>query len=144
MIKSSDIHTGGCLCGNIKYEATGAPVVVAHCHCNDCQRSSGAGHTTGAMFAIKNVAISGDLAKFSHQSNVGTNVTKTFCPKCGSSIFGQNDGSPDYITISLGSFDDSSVFNPEVVIFAQNKKHWDVMDDTLLTFDEQPDWKPET
>lgn len=95
------------------------------------------------MFAVKNVTISGELAKFTHQSNAGNTVTKTFCPKCGSSIFGQNDGSLDYITISLGSLDDSSMFKPEVVVFARNKKPWDLMDDTLLTFDERPDWKPE-
>ena len=42
--------TGRCLCGECSYAIEGQPVVVAHCHCRDCQRLSGAGHTTGAMF----------------------------------------------------------------------------------------------
>ena len=47
--------TGRCLCGACAYEIEGEPVVVAHCHCLDCQRLSGAGHSTGAMFAESNI-----------------------------------------------------------------------------------------
>ena len=144
MIKSTDIHTGGCMCGDVKFKATGVPVVVAHCHCEECQRSSGAGHTTGAMFAVKNVSISGALAKFNYQSRAGNTVTKSFCPKCGSALFGQNDGMADHVTISLGTFDDSSKFEPEVVVFASNRKPWDLMGEKLMTFDKHPEWKPET
>jgi hypothetical protein len=31
---------GGWLCGGVRYEIEGEPVVVAHCHCTDCQRLS--------------------------------------------------------------------------------------------------------
>lgn len=43
--------TGGCLCGAVRYEIKGKPVVVARCHCEECQKISGAGHSVGAMFA---------------------------------------------------------------------------------------------
>ncbi len=29
-----------CSCGKVKYEATGKPIVVAVCYCDDCQRGS--------------------------------------------------------------------------------------------------------
>ncbi len=143
MDKNSEIHTGGCLCGNIRYEITGAPVVVAHCHCKDCQRVSGAGHTTGAMFATTQFTITGSFAEYSLESNAGNQVTKVFCPTCGSPIFGRNDGMEGFVTVSLGTLDDSSTFKPEVVIFASNKKTWDIMSDTLPTFLAQPEWSPE-
>ena len=142
MDENSGIYTGGCLCGNIRYEVSGAPVVVAHCHCEDCQRVSGAGHTTGAMFATEQFTITGTLSEYRLESTAGTTVTKTFCPNCGSPIFGRNDGMDGFVTVSLGTLDDSSAFEPEVTIFARNKKDWDVMDDTLPTFPAQPEWSP--
>ncbi len=144
MDKKSEIHTGGCLCGNIQYEATGTAVVVAHCHCDDCQRASGAGHTTGAMFATTQFTITGNFAEYALVSNAGNRVTKVFCPTCGSPIYGRNDGMEGFVTISLGTMDDSSGFEPEVVIFANNKKPWDIMNDTLATFPTQPEWSPKT
>ncbi len=35
------------------------------------------------------------------------------------------------------------VVDPEVVIFTRNKKHWDMIDENLVSFDTQPDWKPD-
>ncbi len=43
--------TGGCLCGSIRYEATGQPYNITHCHCLDCRRSSGAPFVTWASFS---------------------------------------------------------------------------------------------
>ena len=39
---------GGCLCGAMRYEATGRPYNITHCHCTDCRRSSGAAFVTWA------------------------------------------------------------------------------------------------
>lgn len=140
--KKSQFHRGGCLCGAVRYEADGTPVVVAHCHCEDCQRGSGSGHSTGAMFAVENFRMEGKTAEYSLESNQGNQVTKVFCPTCGSPIVGRNSGMDGYVTISLGSLDDSSMLEPQVVIFARNKMPWDVMDETLPTIQTQPDWKP--
>ena len=136
------VRQGGCCCGSIRYQVTGKPVIVAHCHCQDCQRISGAGHTTGAMFKIDNVEIYGEPGQFILEANNGNQVTRGFCRHCGSPIFGRNSGSVGHITLSLGTFDDSSDFDPEVVIFTRNKKHWDMIDEDLACFDAQPDWKP--
>ena len=134
---------GRCLCGNVRYEASGDPKIVAHCHCVDCQRLTGAGHSTGAMFAATQVRSTGKVAEFKLQSENGNEVTRVFCPSCGSPMWGRNSGMPGFITISLGTFADSSGFEPEVVVFARNRKPWDVMDAALPTFDAQPAWTPQ-
>lgn len=47
------------------------------------------------------------------------------------------------MTISLGTLDDSSSFEPEVIVFARNQKPWDVMDKQITAFMAQPNWHPE-
>ena len=136
------VHTGRCHCGSIRYQATGAPVIVAHCHCADCQRLSGTGHSTGAMFAVENFKLEGRVSEYALDADNGNRVTKAFCPKCGSQVLGRNSGSADYVTVSLGTFDDSSELEPQVAFFARNRKPWDIMDHQLPTFELQPDWKP--
>ena len=33
--------TGGCLCGQVRYECSADPFFMGNCHCRDCQKSSG-------------------------------------------------------------------------------------------------------
>ena len=136
------VRRGRCLCGGVQFEADGAPVIVAHCHCVDCQRLTGAGHSTGAMFPVDRFRLTGTAAEHQLRSDNGNDVTRVFCPACGSPICGRNTAMPGFVTISLGTFDDSSAFVPEVVVFARNRKPWDTMDTSLATFAAQPPWRP--
>ncbi len=133
---------GRCSCGACTYEIEGDAVVVAHCYCRDCQRLSGAGHTTGAMFAEAGVSISGNPASFKLTSEAGNTVTRLFCDKCGSPLFGMNSGMPGFMTVSLGTLDTPDLLTPEVAIFARTRPHWDAIDASVATFDAQPGWKP--
>ena len=38
--------TGGCRCGNVRYECTAEPIATLHCHCRDCQYASGGAFAT--------------------------------------------------------------------------------------------------
>lgn len=142
-IRDDQIHRGRCLCGVVTYEVIGAPQIVAHCHCSDCQRLTGAGHSTGAMYPLERFKMSGPVREHTLTSEAGNTVTRGFCPGCGSPVFGRNSGMPGYVTITLGTLDDSSMFEPAVVVFARNRRPWDVMDRELPTFDAQPAWRPE-
>ncbi|MGY8998044.1 MAG: GFA family protein, partial [Alphaproteobacteria bacterium] len=33
MVTAGKTTTGGCMCGGVRYEATGEPRAVGHCHC---------------------------------------------------------------------------------------------------------------
>jgi len=95
------------------------------------------------MFKIADVEIFGKPGEYILEANNGNRVTKGFCRNCGSPIFGRNSGSEEHLTLSLGTFDDSSQFDPQVVIFSRNKQHWDLINENLPRFDTQPDWKPD-
>lgn len=38
--------TGSCLCGAVKYEATGVATRFLHCHCSRCRKATGTGHAS--------------------------------------------------------------------------------------------------
>ena len=135
--------SGRCLCGRCSYEIEGEPIIVAHCHCLDCQRLSGAGHTTGAMFAEQEVKLAGEPSSYLLESDGGNTVTRLFCGDCGSPLFGKNSGMPGFMTVTLGTLDDPNVLQPQVAVYARSRRRWDLMDTDLATFDSQPSWKPE-
>lgn len=137
------MRAGRCLCGSVTYEIDGEPTVVAHCHCDDCKRLTGAGHSTGAMFPADVVRVFGPVTEFALVSAGNGVVTRTFCPTCGSPLFGRNTGMPGFLTVTVGTLDDPDGVTPQVVVFARSRCRWDPSDPTLPTFATQPDWKPE-
>jgi hypothetical protein len=50
---------------------------------------------------------------------------------------------PAFVTVSLGTLEDSSDFKPVVAIFARNRKPWDMPDESIQTFEDQPSWRPQ-
>ena len=136
------MRQGSCSCGQVTYVARGEPIVTAHCHCRDCQRITGTAHSTGAMFAVGDVTLTGKTAEFELPGITGATVTRTFCPTCGSPLFGKNTKMPGFITLTLGTFDDLESFTPQVAIFARSKPTWDAVDPSVQSFETQPAWSP--
>lgn len=133
------MRTGGCLCGALRYELEGEPVVVAICHCRDCQKLSGAGHATGALVATAQLRLAGSAARYRTTARSGTDVVRTFCPTCGSPISTENSGKPGFITVMLGSLDEPVDWKPSIELFARNRKPWDRDNATVQSFDTQPE-----
>ena len=94
------------------------------------------------MFAASNIRLRGAVASYELASEAGTTVTRLFCPRCGSPLFGKNSGMPGFMTVSVGTLDSSDDLAPQVTIFARTRRTWDVMDSKLATFEAQPAWKP--
>jgi len=109
-MSDEQIHQGRCLCGVVTYKVRGKPKIVAHCHCVDCQRLSGAGHLPGAMYSEKQFNLNGEVREYELTAENGTVVIRVFCPSCGSPILGKNTGMPGFVTISLGTLKDFSEF----------------------------------
>ncbi len=133
---------GGCLCGKVRYEIAGDPVVVVHCYCRDCQRVSGAGHSTGAMFPLSGISITGEMAEFQSAAESGSTVSHLFCGRCSSCLFGKNTNMPGFMTVTAGTLDDPGQLKPQVAIYARSRPHWDPLDPRVQSFDSQPSWKP--
>lgn len=104
--------TGGCLCGQLRFEASGAPHRVGICHCLDCRKHHGALFHASAIFPEEAVAVQGESRAFGGRH---------FCPSCGSTVFGR---SGDEIELNLGSFDQPDAFKPTYELWTVRRERW--------------------
>lgn len=98
--------TGGCLCGAVRYEITGALREVVNCHCSKCRRFHGHfGAYTSTL--EKNLAfiIKEGLKWFHSTTDETENVYRGFCSVCGSSLFWHPRGGQT-ISVTAGSLDE--------------------------------------
>ena len=50
-------HSGGCLCGEVRFEVEGKPSFVGVGHCKDCQLRTGSLFGVGVFFAEKKIGV---------------------------------------------------------------------------------------
>ena len=83
-----EIHEGGCVCGAVRFRATGQPANVIVCHCTWCQRRTGSGFAVIPKFTRKQIEIlSGDLGHYrSYSDESGRWLELEFCTNCGTNI----------------------------------------------------------
>lgn len=120
---------GGCVCGKVRYRATGNPLWGSFCHCRECQRFSGAGHlpvmgVDGAGFSVQ-----GEPRRFTLAGGSGKPATRWFCGDCGSLLYGETEAIAGLIIVYVGSLDDPSIFKPQARLNIKHRHAWDAVDD---------------
>ncbi|HET9955920.1 MAG TPA: GFA family protein [Polyangiaceae bacterium] len=102
---------GGCLCGSIRYEVEGEPLITATCYCRDCQYAAGGGPGYAASFLREKVRITrGEPVTFESESSAKNRVQRQFCGRCGTPLFSNSSAAPMLLTVKVGSLDDPSEF----------------------------------
>lgn len=104
--------TGGCLCGCVRFEASGDPYRVGVCHCLDCRKHHGALFHASAIFPENAVIVEGKTNSYEG---------RYFCPHCGSSVFSK---SGDEVEINLGSLDAPDQFKPTYELWTIRREAW--------------------
>ena len=104
--------TGGCLCGALRVAAVGRPYRVGLCHCLDCRKHTGSLFHASAIFPQDAVTIEGEASDYGARS---------FCPRCGSSVFGR---SGDEIELSLGALDSPDRLVPTYELWTIRREAW--------------------
>ncbi|MEI7446998.1 MAG: GFA family protein [Burkholderiales bacterium] len=109
------VHPGGCLCGELRLSAHGAPLRVNACHCTFCQRMTGTAFHTGVTFARDAVRFEGTTPKvYEHVSDgSGHSVFIHSCPRCATNVALTLSRWPEVCAVLRGAFDDPDRFPPE-------------------------------
>jgi hypothetical protein len=75
--------TGRCMCGDIRFQFTGAPIETAHCHCESCRRHTSSSFVT--YIVVDKAAFRYTKGKpVIYASSPG--VQRGHCGRCGAPI----------------------------------------------------------
>ena len=134
-----DRRTATCACGQLVFVARGAPVFIALCHCEACQRRTGSTHQVAAWFASDHVEHrSGDFKVFERVGDLGMTIRFEFCGDCGSTVSWTTVGTSNTRAIAAGCFADPSLPKPEVELFTSRRHPWMRGVDGVPQFETQP------
>jgi hypothetical protein len=117
----SDQIEGGCLCGAVRFVATGEPKWVAWCHCQSCRKHSGA--PVSVFAAIRRdayVVTKGEITKF----NSSPGMWRGFCAKCGSTLTCESERLSTETHFHIGSIDQAALLQPSRHIFPEERLPW--------------------
>jgi len=131
-------HTGGCLCGNVRYEVSGPSFWKSICYCESCTRAAGAPAIACAGF---------DKSKFRllkghieiYESSPG--VLRGFCRHCGTSLTYQKnpevlEGALDDVYILTRTLDDPSGYPPDDHVHYDERVSWFNVEDELPHYEQ--------
>ena len=121
---------GGCLCGAVRFTVTLPTLFCGHCHCSMCRRNHSAAYVT--WFAIPRSQLCIDsgadlLTRYASSSH----GSRSFCSRCGSSLFCVSTHLPDIVDIPLASMDGAIDRLPESHIYFDDRASWTIVGDQL-------------
>ncbi|MDA0319563.1 MAG: GFA family protein [Proteobacteria bacterium] len=123
--------SGGCLCGSVRYKVSSDPSFVLNCHCEDCRRSTGSVYGTNVLVDEDKVQITGEVSLYVHTADSGNEMTKRFCPNCGTLLFGNSSGRQNSVSIRAGTIDQFDLIKPQMNVFVAKKIESTPINDSL-------------
>jgi hypothetical protein len=129
-------HLGGCVCGAVRYQVIGNPVVATVCHCKFCQKRLASAFAVLASFKEEAVELlHGEVREVeNHSDESGRWLRMNFCPKCGTTVFHTAELRPGIRTVAAGTFDDPTWFNIDRHIWVRSKLPWVTIPDGVATY----------
>ena len=136
-------HTGGCLCGAVRYSITVPIKELRACHCLDCQRSSGAHGAVVAFVRRENFSITqGAPKRYAKKADSGRTLVRYFCGDCGSPLYSHRENLPEVIGVRAGTLDDPSGLRITAHIWTNSAQPWSYIDPAAKHYPAQPEAPP--
>lgn len=118
------ITEGGCLCGDIGYEITGAPVRMMNCHCSRCRLGRAAAYATNVFYKLEAFRwVRGAPLATEYKVPDARFHTAAFCSRCGGKV---PRLSPErgVVAVPAGSLDTDPGMRAQAHIFVGDKAPW--------------------
>jgi hypothetical protein len=135
MDEDAPLHSGGCACGAVRYQAAGKPEWVAHCHCRDCRKNTGTALSTWAGYASASFAFVAGTPQAYHSS---PGVVRWFCGGCGTKLTYEGARWPGEVHVLVGTMDDPAAVTPAAHVYVAHRMPWLHLADGLPRFSTVP------
>lgn len=129
---TDQVYEGGCLCGQVRWRATGAPANTRLCHCRLCQNATGGPFFARAIFAADRFVRNGKTTAW----NSSPRIQRLSCARCGTPMFALPNDPPARIAVSIATCDDRHALAPDGHIWVSEKVGWLALDDGLPQFEQ--------
>ncbi len=129
---------GGCLCGNIRYTCEAEPMMMAICHCKNCQKQTSTSFSILVAVPKGALNIEGELSAYNDQGSSGQAVIRKFCGKCGSPILSDVAALPTMDFLKAGTLDDTSWLKPEAQLWCDSAQSWLKLDADIAQMAQNP------
>lgn len=130
--------TGSCLCGQIGFAVTGAPLRFLYCHCRSCQKASGTLHNANLAFPKEALAWTRGEALIGRFVETVENpgYPRWFCRTCGSPV-PKPSRNGEWWVVPSGALDADPGMRPQANIFWSEHAPWYVSGDQLPKYPER-------
>lgn len=129
---------GSCQCGEITYELLEPPLMIAACHCKECQKLSTSAFSITAVVNTDSVKFRGSMSDWSRVADSGNVSGAKFCPSCGNRIYHYNPSEPDKLKLKPSNLSDTRIINPTVHVWVSEKQDWFQIPGGVKVFEKQP------
>lgn len=130
-------QAGRCLCGAVSFHIHAVPLSARVCWCRDCQHLAGNGSVNCTVPADA-LEVMGTLAQYRKLADSGNELTREFCPQCGTHLFAHSSARPHLRVVRVGNLDEPSSVPPFMNIWTNSAPAWACLDDTLQQLSGQP------
>lgn len=131
-------HTGGCLCGQVRFELHAEPITMRLCWCRVCQYFASGNATVNVVFPSEALRVSGEVRDYPSVADSGNRMHRRFCPTCGTHLFSASEARPHLVIVRNGSLDDTSLLRPSATIWTESAPDWAWVDESLPMHPGQP------
>ncbi len=129
---------GSCLCGDVAYEITGAPVAMYQCHCSRCRKGRGAAHGANLFYALDQFRWTrGEEQVVDYRLPQAVRFGVAFCRRCGGST-PRVSKEIGRIVAPAGALDTDPGMRPIAHIFVGSKAPWFEITDSVPQMEGAP------
>lgn len=137
MTVNEAVHAGGCLCGAVRFEIQGAPMIVHACHCSVCQRRTGGAFAVNLWIESDHITLLQGEPESRSAPGIKTDAPSEswFCGVCGTCLWTHFHAAPAKSRfVRAGTLDNPADFPPDVHIFTASKQPWVSIPDDVPAF----------
>lgn len=120
----SNLYSGSCLCGEIRFEIDGEFERFYLCHCEYCRKDTGSAHAANLFSSSAALKWISGADKVKHFNLPSTRHSRSFCGTCGSALPMVQVGGK-LIVVPAGSLDTDVPIKPDAHLFVASRAGWD-------------------